>query len=105
MSVLPIVSGDRRMRITIPCGCKFSLNKKKKILTVLKLCYKHTAELKDRIHNQIWYGCYWKDVVKQYTDFMDEHGTIQVSPRQLFWLQWLEQQRNKALRLPVGITK
>lgn len=88
------------MRITLKCGCRGSLNKRKKTFILEKLCDKHMAELKDRIHDQIWYGQYWKDVVKQYTDFMDERGTIQVSPTELFWLRWLERQRCKALGIP-----
>ncbi len=82
------------MRITLKCGCKCSLNKRKKTFTVEKLCGKHLKELMDRIHDQMWYGQYWKDIVKKYSAYMDEQGTIQVSPNTLFWLRWLERTRN-----------
>jgi hypothetical protein len=90
------------MKITLSCGCKGSLNKRKKTFTVLKLCGKHFKELLKRIHNQMWYGMPYGNVVKPFGESIFKgrqlpHYTYTLSSQVSFWLRWLDQQRRKAL--------
>jgi hypothetical protein len=100
------------MKIKLKCGCKGSLNKRKKVFTVSHICGKHLKAIIERVHKEMW--CGWHDttptrkpfgkslltpaVLKQYREFMAPYETLTVSPNTLFWLRWLEKQRGKTLR-------
>ena len=101
LQILPPTDLDRncgkRMRVTAPCGCKCSVNKRKKTFTLEKLCKKHMTELMKRIHDALWYGI---GVPKQ--DATPIFGKSILKPDEKlrrFWLGWLDNTRRKAVGL------